>query len=162
MRQREIIEIESEIVTLRIELATEKSFSLVAEESYRGMEASILCLRQDSERLQKKYHDLQIQVLKLTQLKEQVSQRGNQILMELSEIERQVSAEVFQKQDIEKRLTEYGNQIEVLRELVQQEEPIEESMEGSLGMQRQLVQDVLQEMQEAVFHEKIARIKSLR
>ena len=154
VRQREIIEIESEVVTLRIELATEKSFSLVAEESYRGMEASILCLRQDSERLQKKYHDLQIQVLKLTQLKEQVSQRGNQILMELSEIERQVSAEVFQKQDIEKRLTEYGNQIEVLRELVQQEEPIEESMEGSLGMQRQLVQDVLQEMQEAVFHEK--------
>jgi chromosome segregation protein len=144
---------------LRNLLAIEDSSLKAAEEAYRELEALIARLRHDSEQLQHQHHELQIHMLKLNQLAERASQRRSQIEDELTEIAQQTGTEASHKQDAEIKLAEYQVEIVALRGRVQDEKLRGEASEQSLNAQRQLVQDVVREMQEAAFYEKTCQSK---
>jgi chromosome segregation protein len=158
-RQREITQIGIEVDALRNLLAIEDSSLKAAEEAYRELEALIARLRHDSEQLQHQHHELQIHMLKLNQLAERASQRRSQIEDELTEIAQQTGTEASHKQDAEIKLAEYQVEIVALRGRVQDEKLRGEASEQSLNAQRQLVQDVVREMQEAAFYEKTCQSK---
>ena len=159
VRQREITQIKGEAETLGVSLTQKKSALVVAEEDCNKLGALASRLRLDSGKLQQQHHDLQMQVLKLTQLAERSSQRDNQISVELMEIRQQIDVEASQKQSAETKLIEYQDQIQVLQGQVQQERQAGETAEQSLNIQRQLVQNVVREMQEAAFYEKTCQNK---
>jgi chromosome segregation protein len=158
-RQREITQIGIEVDALRNLLAIEDSSLKATEEAYRELEALIARLRHDSEQLQHQHHELQIHMLKLNQLAERASQRRSQIEDELTEIAQQTGTEASHKQDAEIKLAEYQVEIVALRGRVQDEKLRGEASEQSLNAQRQLVQDVVREMQEAAFYEKTCQSK---
>ncbi|TDI77669.1 MAG: chromosome segregation protein SMC [Betaproteobacteria bacterium] len=159
VRQREITQLKGEAETLGVSLTQKKSELVVAEEDCNKLGALVSRLRLDSEKLQQQHHDLQMQVLKLTQLAERSSQRDNQISVELMEIRQQIDVEASQKQSAEAKLIEYQDQIQVLQGQVQQERQAGEAAEKFLSIQRQLVQNVVREMQEAAFYEKTCQNK---
>jgi chromosome segregation protein len=153
-RQREITETETEIYPLRERLAGGKSTLETAEEDCRELESSISRLRRDVDELQTLHHDVQMQILKLTQLNERTAQRCKQIDAELAEIAQQAEAEVLRKSNSEKKRGEHEQQIERLREHLRKETRDAETAEHLLREQRQLVESSRKEMQEAVFHER--------
>ncbi|MEE9222556.1 MAG: chromosome segregation protein SMC [Nitrosomonadaceae bacterium] len=159
VRQREITQIKGEAETLGVSLTQKKSALVVAEEDCNKLGALASRLRLDSGKLQQQHHDLQMQVLKLTQLAERSSQRDNQISVELMEIRQQIDVEASLKQSAEAKLIEYQDQIQVLQGQVQQERQAGEAAEQSLSTHRQLVQNVVREMQEAAFYEKTCQNK---
>jgi chromosome segregation protein len=158
-RQREITQIGIDVDGLRNALTIEDSSLKTAEESYRELEVSIARLRHDNEQLQHQHHELQIHMLKLNQLAERASQRRSQIENELTEIAQQTGVEASHKQDAEIKLAEYQVEIVALQGRVQDEKLRGEASEQSLNAQRQLVQDVVREMQEAAFYEKTCQSK---
>jgi chromosome segregation protein len=158
-RQREITQIGIDVDALRNALTIEDSSLKAAEEAYRELEVLIARLRHDNEQLQHQHHEMQIHMLKLNQLAERASQRRSQIEDELTEIAQQMEAEASHKQDAEIKLAEYQVEIVALRGRVQDEKLRGEASEQSLNAQRQLVQDVVREMQEAAFYEKTCQSK---
>ncbi len=158
-RQREITQIKTDAEELGVSLTRQKSKLVVVEEDYNQLGVLISQLRLDSKKLQQQHHDLQMQVLKLTQLTEQSSQRSDQISVELMEIRQQIDIESSQKQSTEKKLGEYRDQVLVLQGQVQQERQEGEAAEQALSIQRQLVQNVVKEMQEATFYERTCQNK---
>jgi chromosome segregation protein len=153
-RQREIIQTEAEIRPLRESLLSEKSSLETAEEDCRELELSISRLRHDADELQTLHHDVQMQILKLTQLNERAAQRRGQIDAELAEITQQAEMEALRKSHGETKLVEHRQQIERLREHLRKETREAEAAEQLLQEQRQLVENARKEMQEAVFHER--------
>jgi chromosome segregation protein len=158
-RQREITQIKTDAEELGAGLAKQKSRLVIVEEDCNKLGALISQLRIDSEELQQRHHDLQMQALKLTQLAEQSGQRGDQILVELTGVKQQIDVEGSQKQSSEKKLAEYQDQFLVLQGRVKKEKEEEEAAEQTLNNQRQLVQNVVKEMQEAEFYEKTCQNK---
>ena len=158
-RQREITQIKTDAEGLGVSLTKQKSRLVIVEEDCNKLGVLISQLRIDSEELQQKHHDLQMQALKLTQLAEQSSQRGDQILVELTGVKQQIDVEDSQKQSSEKKLAEYQDQVLVLQGRVKKEKEEEEAAEQTLNNQRQLVQNVVKEMQEAEFYEKTCQNK---
>ena len=158
-RQREIIQIKTDAEELGGDLTKQKSRLVIVEEDCNKLGALISQLRLNSEELQQKHHDLQMKALKLTQLAEQSGQRGDQILVELTGVKQQIDLEGSQKQSSEKKLAEYQNQVLVLQGRVKKEKEEEAAAEQTLNNQRQLVQNVVKEMQEAEFYEKTCQSK---
>jgi chromosome segregation protein len=158
-RQREITQIKTDAEELGAGLTKQKSRLVIVEEDCNKLGALISQLRIDSEELQQRHHDLQMQALKLTQLAEQSGQRGDQILVELAGVKQQIDVEGSQKQSSEKKLAEYQDQFLVLQGRVKKEKEEEEAAEQTLNNQRQLVQNVVKEMQEAEFYEKTCQNK---
>ncbi len=158
-RQREITQIKTDAEELGTSLTKQKSRLVIVEEDCNKLGALISQLRIDSEELQQQHHDLQMQALKLTQLAEQSGQRGDQILVELTGVKQQIDVEGSQKQSSEKKSAEYQDQFLVLQGRVKKEKEEEEAAEQTLNNQRQLVQNVVKEMQEAEFYEKTCQNK---
>jgi chromosome segregation protein len=158
-RQREITQIKTDAEELGTSLTKQKSRLVIVEKDCNKLGALISQLRIDSEELQQRHHDLQMQALKLTQLAEQSGQRGDQILVELTGVKQQIDVEGSQKQSSEKKLAEYQDQFLVLQGRVKKEKEEEEAAEQTLNNQRQLVQNVVKEMQEAEFYEKTCQNK---
>ena len=158
-RQREITQIKTDVEKLRDSLTKQKSRLVIVEEDCNKLGALITQLRLDSEELQHHHHNLQMKALKLTQLVEQSGQRGDQILLELTGIKQQIDVEGSQKQNSETKLAECQSQFLVLQGQVKKEKEEEEVAEQALNDQRQFVQNVVKEMQEAEFYEKTCQSK---
>lgn len=153
-RQREITQAETEMRPLGDRLINEKSSLEAAEEDCRELESLISRLRHDVDALLPLQHDVQMQILKLTQLNERTGQRRRQIDAELAEIGQQAETEVLRKGHSETKLAEHRHQIQRLREQLRKDTCEAEAAEQFLQEQRQLVESSRKEMQEAVFHEK--------
>lgn len=158
-RQREITETEARLVLLRDEAVAEKSVQDAAEQAWRDLEASVLHLRQGNLQLQQKHHQLQLQILKLTGELERSDQRHQQIENELTEIGQQVETEARHKEAASTRLGIFQAETHALQEQVHQAELAKKAAEKELAVQRQMVQDVTREMQEAAFHERTCQGK---
>ena len=158
-RQREITQIKTDVEKLRDSLTKQKSRLVIVEEDCNKLGALITQLRLDCEELQHHQHDLQMKALKLAQLVEQSGQRDDQIMLELTGIKQQIDVEDSQKQNSEKKLVEYQGQFLVLQGQVKKEKEEEEVAEQVLNDQRQFVQNVVKEMQEAEFYEKTCQNK---
>ena len=158
-RQREITQIKTDAEGLGASLTKHKSKLVIVEEDCNKLGTLITQLRLDSEELLQQHHDLQMKVLKLAQLAEQSSQRGDQILVELTGIKQQIDVEDSQRQSSEKKLVEYQGQVLILQGQVKKEKEEEEVADQTLNNQRQLVQNVVKKMQEAEFYEKTCQNK---
>ena len=158
-RQREITQIKNDIQKIDANLIKQKLKLAVLEKDCSKLEELISQLRLNSEELQKNYHDLQIQALKLTQLAQQSDQRGDQILIELAGIKKQIDIEDSQKQDSEEKLTEYQDQILTLQEKVEKEKEAEAAAEEVFNSQQDHVRSIEKEMQENQFYEKTCQNK---
>lgn len=158
-RQREIAQIEIDIDTLERELSHSQSILTEIEERCHELEAIISELRSEITQLKQQEHALQLQIVQLSQLIERVTQRYHQIEDELIEISHQLSVEYTQKQEAEIKLNESKAQIVNLEEQLQQIKLTGKAAEQTLNSHRLLVQNLAEEMREAIFHEKNCQSK---
>lgn len=153
-RQREIAQIEMDIDRLETNLSTSQATLSEIEEICHKLESTIAELRNDVTQLRQQEHELQLQIMQLSQLSERITQRHHQIEDESIEISQQISAENFQKQQAETNLIENKAQLVNLEEQLRHIRLVCEEAEQSLTSQRLLVQNLAEEMREAIFHEK--------
>tara|TARA_Y100000590_G_scaffold348773_1_gene399929 strand:+ start:15530 stop:19069 length:3540 start_codon:yes stop_codon:yes gene_type:complete len=158
-RQREITNIKNDLKKIESNLITQKSKLVAIEKDCSKLEALISQLRLNSEKLQKNYHNLQIQTLKLTQLAQQSDQRGNQILIELAGIKKQIDIENSQKQDSEEKLIKHQEQVLILQEKMRKKEEEEEAAEEVFNNQQNYVRSIEKKMQETEFYKKTCQNK---
>lgn len=153
-RQREIAQITTNIDKFEKNLSCSQLTLSEIEETCHQLEATIAALRSKVLQLKQQEHELQLEIVQLSQLMERVSQRQHQIEDELIEISHQISVECTQKQEAQIKLAENKTQTANLEEQLQQTKLTCEAAEQSLATQRLLVQNLAEEMREAVFHEK--------
>ncbi|SDY73082.1 chromosome segregation protein SMC [Nitrosomonas sp. Nm33] len=158
-RQREIAQIEIDIDTFEKELSHSQLTLTEIEGRCYEHEATISESRSEVTQLKQQEHALQLQIVQLSQLIERVSQRHRQIEDELIEISHQISVEYTQKQEAEIKLAESKAQIVNLEEQLQQIKLTCEVAEQTLNEHRLLVQNLAEEMREAIFHEKNCQYK---
>lgn len=158
-RQQELNQLEAEIKTLETDLDDEKFQLVVAEQTYDELNETIVSLRQDCEVLKQQCHDLQLQIMKRSQSAEQTDKRQNQIEDELLEINHQLEVETLHKQNAQTKAADYAQQIVVVNDQLQDLTRQWQFAETMLVAQRQLVQDAVEKLQEAVFHENTCQHK---
>ncbi len=159
VRQREIVKIKNNVEKIGSKLIKQKSSLVAIEKDCAKLEGLISQIRINSEELQRNYHNLQIQALKLTQLAQHSDQRGKQISIELAEIIRQIDIESSQKKELEEKLSEYQCQVLDLQEKVKNEKDKESVAEEILNKQQNHVRNIEKEMQEIDFYKKTCRNK---
>lgn len=153
-RQQELNQLNIEIKSLEASLDDEKFQLIAAEQAYDELDETIVCLRQDSALLKQRSHDLQLQMMKRSQMAEQSDQRRNQIDDELLEIKRQCEMEASHKQNAENKITEYAQQIFEIKKQLQDMQFQWQSADKLLITQRERIQNLMEKLQEAAFHEK--------
>lgn len=153
-RQREITQVERDINKLETSLSTSQSTLDEIEQTCYKVEATITELRGDVTQLSQQKHELQLQIMQLSQLMERITQRHSQIEGELSEIAHHISLECTQKQQAEATLVENKAQIVNLEAQLQHLQLACEEAEHLLASQRTCVQNLAEEMREAIFYEK--------
>jgi chromosome segregation protein len=145
----------AEIKELKKNLDNEQSQLIAEKQTCNEIYEVVALLQHEIELLHQEFHALQLKKATLSQLTEQADQRRSQIETELTEIKHQQMSEVSHKQDAQNKLSEHMAQIAMLKKQLRQEQLAWEAADKLLATQRQLVQDLKQEMQEAAFHEKI-------
>ncbi len=109
-------------------------------------------LRQENDAQQQQYHQLQLEINKQSQLAEQINLRRKQIDDELEEIKNQLATEITQQQSETEKLADHKVQIDTLKQETTQARSAWESTNQLLTKQRQLVQQSIQDLQEAAFY----------
>ncbi len=109
-------------------------------------------LRQENDAQQQQYHQLQLEIHKQSQLAEQINLRRKQIDDELEEIKNQLATEITQQQSETEKLADHKVQIDTLKQETTQARSAWESTNQLLTKQRQLVQQSIQDLQEAAFY----------
>jgi chromosome segregation protein len=162
-RQREIEELQVEVDLKRDELPLLKEAQAAAETALEECRSDGARLRSQISETQQRHHRLQMEVLKLSQVKERVQQRAEQLARELEEIEAEIAVEAEQKETGEYKLKEYRAQIEALRERLDDLREVQREADGLLMDQRNAVSAADREVQEAEFAERtcITRIGDL-
>jgi len=153
-RQREIEILQHQTLQLTATVEQNKQQVQQAEQSFTSIENRITPLRNSISALQQQQHDVQMQILKLTQTKERNLERGAQIARELQELAEHGEGE-------QKQLKEIAERMEILRENMEQQQIQVEQIrqqsleqESALRQQRESVQKVQHDLQEARFFAK--------
>jgi chromosome segregation protein len=158
-RQREIEALLVEHSRQMEELERQKEALRMAEEALQRNQAQVNQLRASANDLRQRQHSLQMETLKLAQLVERVSQRGEQIQHELAEIGEQIEAENRQKAASEANLGIQQEQIDDLKEHLQDARQERATADQFLNGRRASLQTAERAAQEAVFYEKTCNIK---
>ena len=153
-RQREIEQLQKQSQLLSEKLTQDKQQAEQAEQSYASVDGRIAPLRTAVSAIQQQQHNMQMQMLKLSQTQERNVERGMQIAHELQELVEHMSGEQGQQEEIAERM-------EILRENMQAQQSQVELMrqqateqETALRQQRERAQKSLHELQEARFFAK--------
>ncbi len=153
-RQREIEQLQKQSQLLSEKLKQDKQLAEQAEQSYVSVDSRIAPLRSGVSAIQQQQHNLQMQMLKLSQTRERNLERSMQIAHELQELAEHMSGERGQQEEIVERM-------EILRENMQAQQSQVELMrqqsteqEGALRQQRECAQKSSHELQEARFFAK--------
>ena len=153
-RQREIEQLQKQSQLLSEKLTQDKQVAEQAEQSYFRVDGRIAPLRTSVSAIQQQQHNMQMQMLKLTQTRERNVERGMQIAHELQELAEHMSGEHGQREEIVERM-------EILRENMQTQQSQVElvrqqstEQETALRLQRERAQKSLHELQEARFFAK--------
>ncbi len=158
-RQQELNQLAQEIKTLEMDLDEEKFQLVASEHAYDELNETIISLRHDCELLKQQCHDMQLQVMKSSQLAEQTDKRRNQIETELLEINHQLEEEALHKQNAQTKVTDYVQQIIINKSELDELKLQWQCAEALLVEQRQLVQDAMEKLQEAILHENTCQYK---
>ncbi len=129
-RQREIEQLQQEALQRTEALEQGRQKLLVAEESHHAIESRIGPLRSGGSELQQHQHQLQLQILKLSQANERSQERSTQIAMELEELSERVHGEQRQLEEV----------VELMA--IQREQLSEQQTEGEHARQQASSQDM--------------------
>ena len=105
-RQREIETLQQEAGQRRAALAQGKAALEQTEAAYRAIDGRIGSLRSESTAAQQRQHQLQLQILKLTQANERSRERAAQIQLELDELAERFDEAHKQQADLSARMDE--------------------------------------------------------
>ncbi|MEW6313329.1 MAG: chromosome segregation protein SMC [Pseudomonadota bacterium] len=158
-RSREIEQLDGEVGSARTALAEQRAAREAAAGKVEARHAEIAALRSGSAGLQQRQHQLQMEVLKLTQQAERVMDRGAQIVRELHEIDGQVEAERAARLTAESNAGEFGAQIVRAQGELEQARQRHQESNTALGSQRQALQVAERAAQEADFHQRLCHNK---
>lgn len=116
-------------------------------------------IKENTKQIQQHWHRLQLETVKLSQINERSTHRNNQINSELAEIKQALDSEISLQESAKAELTKNLEQIETLKENVQQAQLAWEAADRILANQRQKIQQATKEMQEIAFHVKTSLSK---
>jgi len=151
-RQREIEQLGGILGKARPETEALRAAAAAAEKDVERSRARLDELRESIDERQQRHHSLQLQALRLAELDQRVTQRTQQIVAELTEIEAQSALAAASRQGAERRVEELqaevgqqGEQLTVAGDLYQRAENV-------LELQRNALQQAREEAQQAAFH----------
>lgn len=150
-RQREIEALQLEAEQRRSALAQGKAALEQAETACRDLDARIMALRNDGTALQQRQHQLQLQILKLTQAHERSRERGAQIQQELDELAERFAEAQKQQAEITARIEEARSRAAAQQIECDQARLQANAQEAALRAVRERAQHAQRELQEARF-----------
>ena len=153
-RQREIENLEQELVEQNRNADFSREQAEKAEQSYQSIENQISPLRSTGNELQQKLHGLQMNILKLTQAHERSVERTAQIEREMQEVAELRAVEQQQQSGIDERMADIREQIAASYSKVDEAQRHASAQEMSLRDQRSRAQEAQHALQEAHFFAK--------
>ncbi|MFH2135715.1 MAG: chromosome segregation protein SMC [Pseudomonadota bacterium] len=153
-RQREIESLQEESELRAHALGEGKETAAQADAAYQEMEAQIAGLRGTASALQQQSHDIQVQILKLTQANERTHERGTQIAQELEELAARSAEAQQQLEEIAQTMGEQQERLELKRIECEQAREQASAQESALREVRERAQQAQRELQEAHFFAK--------
>ncbi len=153
-RQREI-ELLQEEAKLRADALTQgKATAAQADEAYQDMDRSIAGLRSGASALQQKLHDIQLQILKLTQASERTEERSAQIAQETEELFARSTEAQQQLEELAQTMAEQRERLDQQQIECDQARQQANAQEAALREVRERSQHAQRELQEARFFAK--------
>jgi chromosome segregation protein len=153
-RQREIEQLQADLAQGRESLQGKQAASAQAEAALGGLQAEAGKLRSAAAEAQQWQHRLQLEVQRLVQARQQAEQRQARIESEQSEIAAQIETEAAQLAGAEDSLKLARNEIEALREQLDEMRQERAAAEHKLNRQRDVLRQAERAAQESVFVEK--------
>ena len=151
-RQREIEQLGSAIGKARPETEALRAAAAAAEKDLERSRARLDELRESIDERQQHHHSLQLQALRLAELDQRATQRTQQIVAELTEIETQSAVASASRQGAERRVNELQAEVEQQRGQLVVAGDLYQRSENVLELQRNALQQAREEAQQAVFH----------
>ncbi|MDD5058315.1 MAG: chromosome segregation protein SMC [Sideroxydans sp.] len=153
-RQREIEQLQQDMLQRADAVEQGKLSVAQAEEFYHGIEARIGPLRSGNSESQQRQHQIQLQILKLTQAIERSQERSMQIAQELEELSERVNMEHRQLDEVAERTEIQREQLSVQQIESDHARHQASAQEASLREVRERAQRAQHELQEARFFAK--------
>ena len=150
-RQREIEALQQEAEQRRNALSQGKTVLEQAEAGYRDLDARLIALRNNGTDLQQRQHQLQLQILKLTQAHERSRERGAQIQQELDELAQRFAEAEKQQDEIAAGIGEARSRAAAQQVECDQVRLQANAQEAALRTVRERAQHAQRELQEARF-----------
>jgi chromosome segregation protein len=158
-RQREIEQLTAQLTPQQAELATLRSALAASEAEFDQHRAALNALRASVEELQQAHHEAQLAILMLSEQAQRVTQRGEQIAVELAEIDAQSGRERAEHDRAQANSTQLDERSIELRAQLATSVDYYSQAEAALERQRQSLQHAERTAQEAVFHLKTCAAK---
>lgn len=152
-RQQEITKLSTEISTLEQVVSKNRSQLEAAEQVCSEISEAITSYRHLSEQLQQQIHEVQLKLIKCSELNEHTANRSCKINEELSEIKQHLIAENEQQEQAQEKLADYTKQKGVSQKQLQQARLAWEAADELLVKERQSAQNILKQLQKANFHQ---------
>ncbi|MDD2701934.1 MAG: chromosome segregation protein SMC [Sideroxydans sp.] len=153
-RQREIELLQDESVLRADALTQGKEAAAQAEAAYQEMEGRISAMRSTASALQQQLHDIQVQVLKLTQASERTQERSAQITQEMEELSARTAEAQQKTEEIMQAMAEQRERLEQKQLECEQAREQAGAQESALRQVRERAQQAQRELQEAHFFAK--------
>lgn len=151
-RQQELRNIQIEIDQFESLLHKQKKLLEKAEEQYIKLNEAIQKSNETNKQIQQQRHDLQLEIVKLSQITERVTHRKDQIHLELTEIKQALGSEIALQEAAKVKSLKNFEQIDQLKKHTQQAQLNWEAANHLLINQRQNIQQSIKEMQEAAYY----------
>lgn len=158
-RQQELKNIQKEIDQREFLLQKQHHLLEVAKQQNSQLNEAIQASNQNSKQMQQHRHDLQLELVKLSQINERTIHRNQQISSELTEIKQGLDNELSLQKSAQAKLINNSEQINVLRKQKQQAQGDWETANHLLINQRHSIQQSMKQLQEAAFHIKTCQSK---
>ena len=164
-RSRELDGLKSKAATLKTRLEEKEQAGQLAIAALTAAQQALHQLRQQSAQNQNKHHTTQIEVVRLQQAFERVTQRREQIEKELAEVERQHTAEQAEADAADERLKSHRSEIEFARERVYEARQTRDIADRAVHEAREAQREAERSLQETRFlettcHSKISELQA--
>ena len=152
-RQREIDEIGAQIEAERAVLEELRRSAEEREQAAAALRERIASLRFEIDTAQERAHELELEIVRLSEQADRSTQRGAQIAAELDEIRAQRAQEAEQRAAAEEELARLEASGHELKARLEEAEAEYRSCEQALAAQRQALQDAEKQAQTAQFNQ---------
>jgi chromosome segregation protein len=152
-RSRELDQLKSQAASLKASLEEKEQAAQTAMAALTTAQQALHQLRQQVAQHQNKHHTTQIEVVRLQQAFERITQRRGQIEKELAEVEKQLAAEQAEADAAEERLKSHRSEIEFARERVYEARQARDIADRAVHEAREAQREAERSLQETRFLE---------